>query len=165
MAMNFTRSALLGQSPDMLSAQVEEANASYLNALHLIGRARGTTDPIQKIGYVNEAINVIEKADGIFTDDIKKHPMVAETIKKIQVFLPPELKQIQSYKDTQAQYAYMKAADTKAKFEAANVKQDVYPDMPPPVDAAGEVTPETKFPILPIAVAAGAIGLAFMIGS
>lgn len=174
--MNYTKSALLGQNPDMLSAQVDEAKATYMNALVNIGKARGTTDTGLKSGYINEAITIIENADNTFSNEIKANPAVAEIIKKIQAFIEPELKQIQSARYHLAQRQREEAlkkgiTDFKADMSLYAPRGPNDPIVTPPPDetvippddtGAG---PEKKFPILPIAVAAGAIGLAFMIGS
>lgn len=181
MAMNYTKSALLGQNPDMLSAQVDEAKTTYMNALVNIGKARGTTDTGLKSGYINEALTIIEKADNTFSNEIKVNPAVAEIIKKIRAFIEPELKQIQSARAALAERQRAEAlkkgiTDFKADMSlyAPRGPSDPIvtppPPMPdetviPPDDTDAGAAPETKFPILPIAIAAGAIGLAFMIGS
>lgn len=173
MALNYTRSAFLGQSPDLLSSQVEDARRTYGNALQLIGQARGTSDPVKKAGYVNTAIEVVKQADDTFPDDIKRHPSVAPLIKTIQVYLPVEIKNVEDAAKAMETTAYMLSPGVKEGIEKSTkdialklrAEQSLplgpWETTPPPENI---MDTGKKFPVIPIAIAAGAIALAFMVG-
>ena len=173
MALNYTRSAFLGQSPDLLSSQVDDARRTYSNVLQLIGQARGTSDPVKKAGYVNAAIEAVKQADDTFPDDIKRHPSVAPLIKSIQRFLPVEIKNVQDAAKAMEHTAYMLTPGVKEGMEKAHrdiaLKFRAEQGLPP---GPWETTPPPenimdtgkKFPVVPIAIAAGAIALALMVG-
>lgn len=156
MAMNFTKSSMLGQSPDMETATLQEAVSTYQNIAAILAKARGQSDVYVKEGALQEAQPLINEAESHYSPEIKNHPQVDHLRKVINQLVADLTRAIESFVRTQIQYNEMRLKAGEAPQQET--------ETPPPDTGDEEIQPDRKFPILPVAIAGGALALALMMG-
>lgn len=154
--MNFRKPSVMGQ---FMEAGIAEATKAYENVIYKLSVAKQTWNMPERIKMVEEAQNEYNQIEAHYSAEVKSHPEVAKRRQLIEYHASQLLPYIQGWLRLQeAKIAKEAEAAEQAAVDAANEA-----DMELAEDTElGQA--KAKIPVVPLAIAGGAIALSLMMG-